>query len=186
MRGSPHPLTRGPTVIYDTGSREGLSVDHVGVVMHLRTSQDADAQAVERWLSQHDLHSNVCRDAFELCARALRQPEIMPDLVLVGLDWLSPDDLAVCDHVSDTWPAAVVVGYTHGERVPDHLSPPPHVRCFPLPQLLRLKPADLLRRSVRDSASESVARRADAPHPPTRPIALTREELAALLDDDKA
>lgn len=161
-------------------------MDHVGVAMHLRTSQDADAQSVERWLSQHQLHSHTCRDAFELCTRALRQPEQIPDLVLIGLDWLAPEDAAVCSHVADTWPAAVIIGYTHGERVPEHLSAPAAVRCFPLPQLLRLKPADLLRHTTREAATDNTPRRPTGPRPSARPIPLTREELAALLDDDKS
>lgn len=162
-------------------------MDQSGIAIHLRTGHDADAQTVERWLAQHHWQCIPCADAFELCTRALRQPELIPDLVLLGLDWLPPDEQAVSGHIADTWPAAIIVAYSHDARVPAGLAARAGVSSCPLQQLLRLRPADLLRRAPRGPARDELSVGEGSltdPGQPLRPIRLTQAELAALLDDD--
>jgi len=82
--------------------------------IHLRTGDRATDEAITSWLERHGVESVGCADPFEACCLALRQPELAPDLILIGVDWLAPDELGVHEYLHQTWPAAAVVLYSSG------------------------------------------------------------------------
>lgn len=81
--------------------------------LHVRTGVPALCARVTSWLGDHSVQHVACDDAFQAVAYLLRHPENMPDIVLVGLDWLADDDFSLFAFLHDTWPSAAVVTYVN-------------------------------------------------------------------------
>lgn len=79
--------------------------------LHVRTGAPGLCARVTGWLAAHSVQADSCDDAFETVAYLIRRPEFMPDIVLVGLDWLNDSDLRLLNFLHETWPSAAVVTY---------------------------------------------------------------------------
>ncbi len=77
----------------------------------MRTGDRGTDGAISAWLERHGVEVIACADAFEACALALTHSETTPDLTLVGVDWLAPDELAVIGYFRETWPGVTTVVY---------------------------------------------------------------------------
>jgi len=182
-------------------------VARVQSALHVRTGQRTSAVALDAWLSRHEVAVVGVEDVYEACVYLLKNYEQVPDLVLIGMDGLAEDEAAIIGRVRDTWPRAGIVIYGRpGAFAVPCVAPPVQVCCTTeaLDRLLSQTPAQLLgamdlpSRSWSDvSAPPSKAERLEGRVQPTgrrnrdeevsgaddRPLPLTREELAALLDD---
>lgn len=78
----------------------------------MRSADRASDTAIETWLERHGVEVAPCADAFEACTFALTRRQPVPDLVVVGFDWLAVDERRVVEHLHEAWPTAVVV--VHG------------------------------------------------------------------------
>jgi hypothetical protein len=67
--------------------------------------------AIDAWLTDHEVEAFACADVYEACVHLLREYENVPDLVLMGADWLAEDELGIVRYVRETWPQAVMVLY---------------------------------------------------------------------------
>lgn len=80
-------------------------------VVHLRTGSPEDASRIDAWLRDAGALADCFDDAYAACAELIVNHAVVPGVVLVGLDRLSPDDADILRHVADTWPAARVIAY---------------------------------------------------------------------------
>ncbi len=177
----------------------GWSVDQPLTVLHLATADHASTAQVDAWLQRYSASVLRCADAFDACLNLIRSPEHVPDLVLLGADYLLTDELNIFDYLRETWPSAIVVVYGDAERCARlttgrdaELYTPPRAAIDPAQS-----PAALLeqaRQSLRGGDGVRLrVRPTDAPVEPAPPengirlrsgessAILTREELAALL-----
>lgn len=79
--------------------------------LHVRTGAPALGVRVANWFSDHNVEATSCDDAFDAVAHLIRHPDDMPDLVLIGLDWLADVDFTLLAYIHDTWPSAAVITY---------------------------------------------------------------------------
>ena len=116
--------------------------------IHIRTGQRAAGEALDAWLAQHDVDVVAVADAYDACIYLLRHYDRVPDLVLIGTDWLAPDEYNIVSYVRQTWPPVglVLYGNTGGNAVVELL---PMTRMCgteaDLRRLLDASPADVLR-----------------------------------------
>jgi len=182
-------------------------VARVQSALHIRTGQRASAVALDAWLSRHEVAVVGVEDVYEACVYLLKNYEQVADLVLIGVDGLAEDEAAIIGRVRDTWPRAGIVIYGRPGAFPvPCVAPPLQVCCTTeaLDRVLSQTPAQLL-----DAMDLPAASWSDVSAPPTGaerlggrvqptgsrnrdeerrcadapPLPLTREELAALLDD---
>jgi hypothetical protein len=79
--------------------------------LHVRTGAPALSARVANWFSDHNVQATSCDDAFDAVTHLIQHPDAIPDLVLIGLDWLTDDDFTLLAYIHDTWPAAAVITY---------------------------------------------------------------------------
>ena len=91
--------------------------------LHLRTGDRSTDNAIAQWLERHHVECSSCRDPFEACIHALIKPEARPDLILIGTDWLAPDENSVIGRLRETWPAVPLVLYGHHDAAPSAFEP---------------------------------------------------------------
>lgn len=94
----------------------GWSVDQPLTVLHLATADHASTAQVDAWLQRYSTSVSRCSDVFDACLNLIRSPEHVPDLVLLGADYLLTDELNIFDYLRETWPSAIVVVYGDAER----------------------------------------------------------------------
>lgn len=87
-------------------------------VLHIRTGERAAAETLDGWLASHGCAITACGDVYEACVRLVRHTGEPPELVLLGADWLSPDEFAILRYLRETWPRAGVLVYTRGRTLP--------------------------------------------------------------------
>ena len=87
------------------------ALEHCKRAIHLRTGDRGTDGAISAWLERHGVEVVACADAFEACTFALTHSAATPDLVLVGADWLAPDELAIIGYFRETWPGVTTVVY---------------------------------------------------------------------------
>lgn len=146
--------------------------------IHIRTGQRADVDAVEEWLAAHHVDLLPCSDAYDACVRMATDAHDAPELALLGIDWLAPDDLAVVTYLRRTWPHIAVVVYGGDSASAAQFELDPATRTCrvqgTLMRLLRLAPDELLARFAMSPASVGQPRRVPvtpaAPPTPTRPV----------------
>jgi hypothetical protein len=89
-------------------------VVEVHSAIHVCTGQRHLAALVDTWLTQHSVPVTTFGDVFSACVYLLKNYERVPDLALVGADWLSEDELGIVSYVRQTWPRAGAVVYGAG------------------------------------------------------------------------
>jgi len=171
-------------------------VFEVRSAIHIRTGQRADVQAVDDWLAHHAVEVVGLGDVYEACVHLLKNYEQIPELALIGVDWLAAGDLNIVAYVRQTWSRTGIVVYGDGAEMPRLDLLPLSLACrgaVALRKLLTETPADLSRRLSADIAPVSIVaepRTPRAPHipaganvfPAPRPAARESPELA----DDRA
>lgn len=149
---------------------------------------------MDRWLRGGDFRVHRCEDVYSACVYLVTHPDSPPDLVVVGANWLTPDELAIMDYVEQTWPSAPLMVYGVSDDA-GRIAASQRVRVCrssdELRVLLEQSPADLAS-SAPDSADDPpiAPPRCAEPGPSARrdeldDVELTREELAALLEDSE-
>lgn len=164
--------------------------------MHIRTGQRATADTVDAWLSRHGVEVVAPADVYDACAQLLLEFDRIADLVLIGTDWLAPDDLRIVRYIRETWPRSAIVLYGGGaETAGAELTPFvwPCRTGADLARLVAAPPADVLRhlaeealpRTLTGPSAELPALRrppvGDPPGhvPPVRPDSRGRPQAAA-------
>lgn len=129
-------------------------------ILHLRTADRGADEAIASWLQSHDTEVIECADPFDACLAALAADEPAPELALVGLDWVSPDDFTVVGYFRESWPGIVVVFY----------GSPRVAASFPAaPLTIVCRTAESFEELLRGSPAALRSRCSDA-HRPTRRI----------------
>lgn len=134
--------------------------------VHVCTGERALAARVEAWLAANGVVVQCVDNAFETCVLLSRKLGDPPNLVIVGLDWLSDDELALLSYIRDTWTNAVLVAYADDRSRQIILRDPMTCVCCEPAQLASLMSgtvADLLNR-FQDKKSAPQYR----PRPPSR------------------
>jgi len=185
-----------------------LPVNDVRNAIHVRTGPAALTAKIDEWLARHGVATRAFDDPYAACAHLLLHFDAVPDLALVAVDTLRPDELELVGFIRQTWPRTgiVVYGELAGAGLADGL--PRAMSCrssAALQQLLAESPAAALRRlSASDPPIGPGALSAAVVPKPETPRAsdgrasgaadgegadpravLTAEELAALLDEDE-
>lgn len=117
--------------------------------IHVRTGQRASVEAIDAWLARHHVDTTPLDDVYGACVHLLKQYEQIPDLVLVGSDWLSRDELTLVSYVRHTWPRSGIVVYGDTTPMPSFDFLPLVLICHgaaALRELLAASPADLVQR----------------------------------------
>jgi hypothetical protein len=124
-------------------------VVEVRSALHIRTGQRAAADALDAWLAQYQVESVPFGDVYEACVHLLQNYAHVPDLVLVGADWLSDNEVNIVRYVRQTWSAAAIVVYGSAPDTPRVDVLPLVMTCRGergLRTLLGGTPAELVRR----------------------------------------
>ena len=178
--------------------------------VHLHTGQPAAANALDAWLARHGVERIAFDDVYASCVHLLTRYDHVPDLALVGADWLQEDEFGIVRYLRETWPRVGIVVYGRAETSPALHAAPLVCTCptqAALDRLLAETPAQLLQRLCADAAGpwtvpsrleterrpevvetrepppQRVARPAPPSSQPDPPRALlTAEELSALLE----
>jgi len=144
--------------------------------VHIRTGQPAAAEAIDAWLSDHDVEVLACADVYEACVHLLREYHNVPEMVVIGTDWLAPDELAIVRYARETWPRAAIVVYGAGASPAPEASPLT-IACgsdAALRTVLADSPAQLLERlclrTVTVPADDLLPTRAATPTPEYGPV----------------
>ena len=149
---------------------------------------------MDRWLQGGEFRVQRFDDVYSACVYLVTNPDSPPDLVVVGASWLTRDELAIIDYVEQTWPDAPLMVYgvsDDGGRIGASQRVRVCRSSAELRLLLEQSPAELAS-SAPDSADDPPIARppCDDPGPSARrdeldDVELTREELAALLEDSE-
>lgn len=140
--------------------------------LHLRSGESGASERIDAWLGDYGLDVVHCAHAYEACVFVLKQGERVPDLVIVGTDWLASDELPILEYFRETWPGAAILVY--GSRSAEIEPETPSMSaCCPtleaLDDVLSETPAEFVRQ-MRSRCAEVVE--ADAEEiVPTRPPA---------------
>jgi hypothetical protein len=97
-------------------------VDRVSHAIHVRTGQRASAEMVDTWLTRSGVSAAGFDDVYAACVYLLRHYAAIPDLALVGADWLGDDELSIVAYIRQTWPRTAIVVYGGQRETPryDH------------------------------------------------------------------
>ena len=88
--------------------------------IHLCTGQPEDGARIDAWLAAHGVSIHRCADPMRLCVMLLRQPELAPELALLGGAGLQGDDWSILRYLKETWPHIGVIAYGDSSlRVPE-------------------------------------------------------------------
>ena len=178
-----------------------MSVRQIGSAIHLRTGQRARVEAVDTWLARHEVPVAAFDDAYDACVHLLLHCADIPDLAVVGVDWLTPDEFQILAYIRQTWPHAVIVVYGGEGELPGFDLLPltqAYARDGGIQTMLADTPEEIVRRlrgrrpsltalarpeSVGDTGGSTAKQSASSPLPFRSPRAiLTAEETAALLE----
>ncbi len=78
---------------------------------HLQTGEPAAMTEVDQWLRNHGVRTVNWPDAFAACTHLLIHANEVPDLVLIGLEWLPTDEVDIARYIRETWPGVGMVLY---------------------------------------------------------------------------
>lgn len=163
---------------------------------HVRSGEHGLAARIDRWLIANRLAISEAPDPYHACVELAENSAVQADLVFVGLDWLSDDELSLLGFVRDTWKNCVLVAYSDDRSRQILLRDPLTCICREPAQLAAILSAsatDLIQR-IRSAAStaglssrpQAGDRRASlrASAPPTLPkildLPVAREQSATL------
>ncbi len=93
-------------------------MSEVRSAIHIRTGQHPAVAAVDQWLSDNGVDVVAHGDVYAACAYLLEYYARVPDLALVGTDWLARDECGIVPYVRQTWPRACIVVYGTNGTVP--------------------------------------------------------------------
>lgn len=149
--------------------------------IHIRTGQCAIVEALDAWLARHRAEVIAFADVYEACVHLIKDCEQIPDLALIGADWLADDEFDIVAYIRQTWPRTAVVVYGGAREAPLVDLLPMMLTCrteVALQQLLAGTPTDLVRRMWKDAAGPDAP-----PNPRAIPAA---EEVAGWPDSTDA
>jgi hypothetical protein len=124
-------------------------VTGVRSAIHVRTGTRASTDAIDAWLSQHQVAVVPFDDVYAACAHLLKNFAQIPDLVFVGTDWLSRDELGIVPYVRQTWSRTGIVVYGEAAETPPFDWLPLVLMCrgkAALDAVLAAPPASVVRR----------------------------------------
>lgn len=122
---------------------------------HIRTGQRAAGEAIDAWLSRHEVETISVADVYEACVYLLKHYECVPDLALLGTAWLTEDELSIVRYIRETWPRVGVVIYGGAAETPAFDSSPFTRICrsqAALERVLAEPPAHLLQQLCQQAA----------------------------------
>jgi len=137
-----------------------IPVPEVRSAIHIRTGQRAVVEALDAWLARHQVEIVPFDDVYDACVHLLRQFERIPDLALVGTDWLADDELSIVSCIRQTWPRTAIVVYGTSRDTPRLGLTPLIAACSgptAIEKLLAQTPAELVRRMCDELAPLAVA-----------------------------
>jgi hypothetical protein len=145
--------------------------------IHVRTGQRAAVDAVDAWLKRHDTEVVSFDDVYAACVHLLQAYERVPDLALIGSDWLGEDEYNIVTYMRQTWPRVGIVVYGESRSTPVFDMLPMTQSCRMEDALRRLiaEPPAVLLEQLRTRASELAA----TPATTTQPADLRREDPSA-------
>ncbi len=184
--------------------------------IHICAGDRTAEASVDLWLERGGFRVLRFEDPYSACAYLVTNQDDPPDLVVVGANWLTEDELAIIAYVEQSWPgvAQVVYGFPHDANLQG--VPSRAVICrsnAQLRELLERSPGEVASDSSNPGRHASIEGNGNLPHqeepedaartpgeqtcdpsvqisplvePSREPIdemELTREELAALLED---
>ncbi len=183
--------------------------------IHICAGDRTAEASVDLWLERGGFRVVRFEDVYSACAYLVTNQDDPPDLVVVGANWLTEDELAIIGYVEQSWPgvAQAVYGFPHDANLQG--VPSRAVICrsnAQLRELLERSPSEVASDSSNPGPHASIEGNGNRPHrleepeheadvqleqasdprnspqtePPREPIdemELTREELAALLED---
>jgi hypothetical protein len=150
--------------------------------IHIRTGQGAQSEAVDAWLSRHDVEVAGFADVYAACAYLLKHCDCVPDLVLVGADWLSASEFDIVRYARETWPHVGIVVYGGAQDAPSFEHWPRVRTCrstAALKALLAGTPTDVLDKMPEEISPAVVPARGQ---PQSPRYGSTAEQLSALLE----
>ncbi len=158
--------------------------------LHIRTGQRATVEALDAWLADHAVAVVPVADVYAACVHLLQRYDQVPELVLLGADWLSASELGILRYVRETWPRAAIIVYGAARDWSACELAPLTMVCQGAPELQRLiaqTPAEVVRRIhgepvplAASNASGPAAVSAVVAPCPDRPVAVAGE--TGLLD----
>ncbi|MEW6252779.1 MAG: hypothetical protein AB1716_19255, partial [Planctomycetota bacterium] len=93
-------------------------MSEVRAAMHVRAGQRSACEALDAWLTRAGVDVLGFDDVYAACVHLLRGYERVPDLALVGVDWLDADELRIVTFIRQTWPHAGIVVYGAARDLP--------------------------------------------------------------------
>jgi hypothetical protein len=141
--------------------------------IHIRTGQKSVVKRVDDWLAAHDVGCVTFDDVYGACVYLLRHYDRIPDLVLVGADWLARDEYNIVSYVRQTWPRVGVVVYGSAGSTPLFDLLPLMIACdsaAALEQLLAESPGAVVRRMLASVSPGELAAASGAPPAPQQPL----------------
>ncbi len=124
-------------------------MSEVRSAIHVRTGQRELSEAVDAWLRHHAVETVALADAYDACVYLLRNYQRVPDLALIGADWLADDEFRLLTCLRQTWPRTAVLVYGATTDIPWFDG---------LPQVLTCRGAEALRARLADSPAELMRR----------------------------
>lgn len=143
----------------------GSTNEHQFRAIHVRCGEDGLAARVDRWLSANQVVTSDASDPYHACVALAEKSAVEADLVFVGLDWLTDDELSLLNFVRDTWKNCVVVAYSDDRSRQILLRDPLTYVCREPAQLVAIlagSAADLVQR-VRSAAGTTVSQSRSRP-----------------------
>lgn len=124
-----------------------ISVLEVRSAIHVRTGECAVVEALDGWLARHHVETTALADAYEACVHLITQYEHIPDLALIGADWLADEEFNIVAYIRQTWPHTGIVVYGRARELPLAGLLPMMLTCqteAALKELLAGTPAEVL------------------------------------------
>ncbi len=117
--------------------------------IHIRTGQRAAVDTIDGWLARHQVNTVTFDDVYDACVHLLKHYELIPDLALIGSDWLADAEYQIVPYVRQTWPRTALVVYRAAGNIPLVNVLPAMLTCTgeaALDELLASTPTDVARR----------------------------------------
>lgn len=148
------------------------SVFEVRSAIHVRTGQRGAVEAIDAWLSRHQVAVVPLGDAYQACVYLLKHYQRIPDLALIGADWLADDEIDIISYLRHTWPRTGVLVYGSSPQTPLCELLPLTRTCrgeAALRELLACTPAELLSELCTELAATGAPLTVPTPAVPTVP-----------------
>jgi hypothetical protein len=116
--------------------------------LHICSGEQTAVEAVNAWLARHAVDVVGFRNVYDACVYLLKHYETVPDLALVGTDWLAHDELSIVQYIRETWPRVGVLVYGENDSPVVDLSHLTMTCRSPadLERILEHPPGDVLQR----------------------------------------